>query len=282
MGKTGVARFAVVLIIVLGGCSFQGAIETETVTVSPNDTGIHRVTEKAPETETIAVLQVIDGDTCRLEDGRYVRYLGIEAPEEGDPHAKEARLANNRLVGGKTVRLEFGRSRQDKYDRLPAYVFVDDTFVNETLLHQGFVHLRHPVAKRYRARLQRAQDEARAAGVGIWAPAATGHSIALAFVHANARGDDRRNLNDEFIVVENQSQHSIDLNGWTVSDAANHRYLFSNFTLASKAKVTLRTGLGVPTERELFWGSRSPIWNNKGDTVFIRDSQGYLVLSYVY
>ena len=55
-----------------------------------------------------------------------VRYLGINAPEEGDPHAEEATLANRRLVEGKTVRLEFGRSRQDKYDRLPAYVFVDD------------------------------------------------------------------------------------------------------------------------------------------------------------
>jgi micrococcal nuclease len=282
MEKTGVARFAVVLIIVLGGCSFQGAIETETVTVSPNDTGIHRVTEKAPETETIAVLQVIDGDTCRLEDGRYVRYLGIDAPEEGDPRAKEARLANNRLVGGKTVRLEFGRSRQDKYDRLLAYVFVDDTFVNEILLRQGLVHLRHPVAERYRARLQRAQDEARAAGVGIWAPAATGRSIALAFVHEDAHGDDRRNLNDEFIVIENQGQHPIDLTGWTVSDAADHRYLFPNFALASKAQVTLRTGLGRNTERELFWGRRNSVWNNNGDTVFIRDSQGYLVLSYVY
>ncbi len=115
MGKTGMARFATILIIVLGGCSFQGAIETETVTI----------------------LRVIDGDTCRLEDGRRVRYLGINAPEEGDPHANEATLANNRLVGGKTVRLEFHRSRQDKYGRLLAYVFVDDTFVNETLLRQG-------------------------------------------------------------------------------------------------------------------------------------------------
>ena len=260
MGKTGIALFAALLVIVLGGCSFQRVVETETVTV----------------------LRVVDGDTCRLEDRRRVRYLGINAPEEGDPHAEEATLANDRLVEGKTVRLEFGRSRQDRYGRLLAYVFVDDTFVNETLLRQGHVHLRHPVVAKYRDRLQRAQDEARAAGVGIWAPAVAGHSIAIAFVHANAKGDDRRNLNDEFIVVENQSQHSIDLNGWTVSDAANHRYLFSNFTLAPEAKVTLRTGLGVPTERELFWGSRRPIWNNKGDTVFIRDSQGYLVLSYVY
>lgn len=260
MRKMGVARFAVILTIVLGGCSFQGAIETETVTVR----------------------RVIDGDTCRLEDGRRVRYLGINAPEAGDPHAEEATRANNRLVGGKTVRLEFGPSRQDKHGRLLAYVFVEDIFVNEILIRQGHAHLRHPVAEKYQDRLQQAQEEARSAGVGIWTPAAAGRSIALAFVHANAKGDDRQNLNDEFIIVENQSQDPVDLNGWTVSDAANHRYLFSNFTLAPKAKVTLRTGLGTPTEHELFWGSRRPIWNNQGDTIFIRDSQGYLVLSHAY
>ena len=261
MRKAEVARFtAILMVMLLGGCSFQGAIDTETVSV-------HRV---------------IDGDTCRLEDGRRVRYLGINAPEKGDPHAEEATLANDRLVGGKTVRLEFDSSRQDEYGRLLAYVFVGDTFVNETLLRQGHVHLRHPVAGKYRERLQQAQNEARAAGVGIWTPAMTGRSIALATVHANAKGDDRQNLNDEYIVVENQSQHPIDLNGWTVSDAASRRYIFSNFTLAPKAQVTLRTGLGTPTEHELFWGSRKPIWNNQGDTIFIRDSQGYLVLSHAY
>jgi micrococcal nuclease len=256
----GVAWLAAILTIVLAGCSFQGAIETETA----------------------VVLRVIDGDTCRLEDGRRVRYLGVNAPEAGDPHAEEATLANHRLVGGKTVRLEFGRSRQDRYGRLLAYVFVDDTLVNETLLRQGHVHLRHPVAERYRERLCQAEDEARSAGAGIWAHDATGKSIAVASIHADAEGDDRRNLNDEFIVIENRGQHPMELNGWTVSDAANHRYLFANFTLAPKAKVTLRTGLGVPAERELFWGSRRPVWNNKGDTIFIRDSQGYLVLSHVY
>ena len=238
--------------------------------------------QEPDETETVTVARVIDGDTCRLKDGRRIRYLGINTPEEGDPHAEEATLANRRLVGGKTVRLEFGGSRQDKYGRLLAYVFAGDTFVNETLLRQGHAHLIYPVAGKYRERLCQAQDEARSAGVGIWAHDAAGGSLVISSVHADARGDDGRNLNDEFIVIENQSQHPVDFNGWTVSDAANHRYLFSNFTLAPEAKVTLRTGLGVPTKRELFWGSRTPVWNNKGDAIFIRDNRGSLVLSHAY
>ena len=44
------------------------------------------------EAETATVLQVIDEDTCLLEDGRRVRYLGINSPEKEDPHAREATL----------------------------------------------------------------------------------------------------------------------------------------------------------------------------------------------
>jgi len=74
----------------------------------------------------------------------------------------------------------------------------------------------------------------------------------------------------------------VDLTGWTVYDEAHHRYLFPSFILKAKAAVTLRTCLGKNTQSELFWGSRSPIWNNDGDTIFIRDSKGQLILSYIY
>ena len=238
--------------------------------------------QEPAETQTVTVARVIDGDTCRLEDGRRVRYLGINAPEEGDPHAEEATLANRRLAGGKTVRLEFGRSRRGQHGRLQAYVFVGDTFVNEALLRQGHAHLSPSAAGKYRERLCQAQEEARAAGVGIWERSPEWGAIRIVSVHEDAGGEDKQNLNDEFIVIENQKQHPVDFNGWTVSDAARHRDLFSHFTLAPEAKVTLRTGLGVPSERELFWASRTPVWNNNGDAIFIRDTRGSLVLSHAY
>lgn len=231
--------------------------------------------------ETVTVLQVIDGDTCVLEDGRRVRYLGIDAPERGDPLFNEATQANNKLVGGKEIRLELSRSRQDKMGRLLAYVFVNKQFVNQELVHQGYAHIRRPLAAKYQDLFLRSQAEARAAGRGIWAKAAEWH-IAIAFVHADAEGDDRHNLCDEYIVIENRGNIPLNLTGWTISDEANHRYLFPNFILAAKAQVTLRTGFGKNTENEIFWGSRRPIWNNDGDTIFIKDADGGLVLSYVY
>ncbi len=232
--------------------------------------------------ETVTVIQVIDGDTCLLEDGRRVRYLGINAPERDEARFEEATRANNKLVGGKEIRLEPCDLSQDKEGRLLAYVFVGETFVNEELVRQGYAHIQRPLAEVYRDILLEAQEEARVAARGIWAKVAGGRHIAIAMVHADAQGDDWQNLCDEYIVIENRNDAPVNLTGWTVSDEANHRYLFPNFILGAKARVTLRTGLGKNTEDEIFWGSRRPIWNNDGDTIFIRDADGNLILSYVY
>ncbi|MBC8443373.1 lamin tail domain-containing protein [PVC group bacterium] len=231
--------------------------------------------------ETATVLRVIDGDTCLLDDGRMVRYLGIDAPEKGDPHSNEATLANNRLVGGKQIRIEEHGLRKDRNGRLLAYVFVGDVFVNEKLVRQGHAHVRRPLAARFRQGLLKAQADARAKGQGIWAKVASAR-ISISRVHADAEGRDRDNLNDEYIIIENKGDTAIDFAGWTVSDEANHRYLCPRFILPAKGKVTLRTGLGKNTADELFWGNRGPIWNNDGDTILIRDADGHLVWSYVY
>lgn len=232
--------------------------------------------------ETVTVIQVIDGDTCLLEDGRRVRYLGINAPERDDPQFEEATRANNELVGGKEIWLEPCHPSQDKDGRFLAYVFVGETFVNEELVRRGYAHIQRPLAEVYWDILLEAQEEARVAARGIWAKVAGGRHIAIAMVHADAQGDDWQNLCDEYIVIENRNDAPVNLTGWTVSDEAAHRYLFPKFILRAKAKVTLRTCLGKNTDFEIFWGSRRPIWNNDGDTIFIRDADGNLILSYVY
>ena len=233
------------------------------------------------QAETVSIIRVIDGDTCILENGEPVRYYGINAPEKGDPQFNEATEANNKLVTGKEVRLEPQNPSRDKEDRLLAYVFIDEIFVNEELLRLGCAHIQRPLAAKYRDRLLRAQEAAREEGLGIWAKAAE-QNVAIAEIHADAEGNDWDNLCDEYIVIENREDISIDLTGWIVYDEAHHRYLFPNFILEAGATVTLRTCLGKNTQSELFWGSRSPIWNNDGDTIFIRDSQGQLVASYIY
>lgn len=135
--------------------------------------------KRLPPTEGL-VSNVIDGDTVKLADGRRVRYIGIDTPEvrrfEGgqwrldpEPYAEAASEANRALVGGRRVRLEFDADPKDRHGRWLAYVYVDDTMVNERLLAEGYAELltvRPNV--RYLNRLEEAQADAQRGRKGLW------------------------------------------------------------------------------------------------------------------
>lgn len=122
---------------------------------------------------TVDVIRVIDGDTIVVEiDGRRerVRYIGIDTAEMDDEReaivvqARGATEANERLVGGKSVRLEFDVQRRDKYGRLLAYVWVGDTLINEELVRRGYAELLTiPPNVKYAERLAAALQVAREA-----------------------------------------------------------------------------------------------------------------------
>jgi micrococcal nuclease len=240
----------------------------------------------APETGRAAqvtgtVSQVLDGDTFHLDDGRQVRCLGIDAPEKGDALADDATKKLNQLIGGKPVRLELGRPERDRDGRLLAYVFLGKTLVNAEVLRQGCAHVRRPVLAKYKQQLLDAQNDARAAGRGLWRKAAE-VNLVISKVQARPPRGEVPELIAEYIVIENQGDRALNMTGWTVSDEANRRYLIPNFVLAPKARVTLYTGLGKNTDTNLFWGSRTAVWNDDGDTVFIKDAAGSLMLVHFY
>jgi competence protein ComEC len=108
-------------------------------------------------------------------------------------------------------------------------------------------------------------------------------TLAVAEINADAEGDDRENLNDEYIVFENPGDDSLDVSGWTVADDAGHTYTIPDgVTIGPEATLTLRTGSGTDTETELYWGSGSPIWNNNGDTVMVTTDDGERVVEEQY
>ena len=108
-------------------------------------------------------------------------------------------------------------------------------------------------------------------------------ALAVETVHADAAGDDQENLNDEYVTFTNTGSEPLSLSGWTVHDEADHTYVFPDgTTLAAGASVTLHTGDGTDTETDLYWGSGNAIWNNGGDTVVVRNSEGRTVLSETY
>ena len=108
-------------------------------------------------------------------------------------------------------------------------------------------------------------------------------ALAVAEINADAASDDRENLNDEYIVLENTGDTSLDLGGWSVQDESGATYTFpEGAVLDSGEMVTLRTGSGEDTATERYWGSERPIWNNSGDTVIVTNANGEQVLTESY
>lgn len=227
------------------------------------------------------VSRVIDGDTVQLEDGRKVRYAGMNAPEEGEPYYHESTQANNLLVSNKEVDLEFGRNKADKHGRLLAYVYVGRTFVQGEIVKQGWaLVMRAQPLPRYRALLLKSQEDARNNGRGIWAKGE--HRGQLAVIEVHPRESRRQSANDEFVVFKNVGRKPLDLTGWSISDEANQSYLVPRFTLPPEKSFTLYTGPGKNTDQALYWGLRKTVWNKDGDTVIVKDASGHYVAAYTY
>jgi len=102
-------------------------------------------------------------------------------------------------------------------------------------------------------------------------------------VHADAEGSDTDNLNDEYIVLRNLENRTLDMGNWTVEDSVGHTYTVpEGFSLGANETVTLHTGSGTDNATDLYWGSSSPIWNNGGDTVIVTTDEGVEVLREEY
>ncbi len=99
------------------------------------------------------VTRVIDGDTILLANGERVRLIGVDTPELYHPFkpvqyfAREASEFTREMVEGKQVRLEYDWQRRDRYGRLLAYVYLDDsTFLNAEIIRQGLWICLHKIS----------------------------------------------------------------------------------------------------------------------------------------
>ncbi len=97
------------------------------------------------------VKRVVDGDTIRAEyrgEEYRVRLLCIDTPEsvkngmKEQPFGKQAAEKLEEMIQGKEVRLLFEKGLWDNYDRLLAYVILEDgTCVNEIMVSEGFARV---------------------------------------------------------------------------------------------------------------------------------------------
>ncbi len=125
--------------------------------------------------EKSVVLDVIDGQTLYLDDGRTVKLAGIQVPTV-DPttgqlecYAAEALSLTKELLEDKIVYLEKDAEDQDRYGRSLRYVWVGDRLINHELLLQGAAVYYSPTADPlYKDDLQASERAARVQVKGLW------------------------------------------------------------------------------------------------------------------
>lgn len=69
--------------------------------------------------------QVIDGDTFTLDNGVEIRLLGINAPDRGATHYREATDWLTSHLINKRIWLEYDRDQHDLYGRMLAWVWIN-------------------------------------------------------------------------------------------------------------------------------------------------------------
>ena len=143
----------------------------------------------------VSIAYIIDGDTYKVYyKGKKtsVRLIGIDTPESrrnkkayrdaGKSHTdiekivrmgKEATSFAKRYISpGQTIYLEFDVQKTDRYGRLLAYVWLEQTktrMMNEILVREGYATVyTFPPNVEYQERFLKAQREARERGKGLW------------------------------------------------------------------------------------------------------------------
>ena len=124
---------------------------------------------------------MIDGNTYYCVENENVEYkiklIIIDTPELKNKkkrkkgyYAIEAKEYLSNLIDNKIIKLEFDVDKYDQYNRLLAYVYLEDnTFINAKIIKNGFARIMtiQPNSK-YSDIFYQLQLEARDKKIGIW------------------------------------------------------------------------------------------------------------------
>lgn len=197
--------------------------------------------------EEVLVERVIDGDTIEAENrNESIRLLGVNTPERGEFLYAEARgFLENELLN-KTVRLEFSREKYDKYGRLLAYIFLNNTNINVNLVENGFANYYFPSGKDvYYEEFVDAWNTCLSKNINLCEESVDECSRCIKLKNSN--------------IIKNTCSFSCDINGWKIK-AEGRNYTEFSYTLKSQEETLFELPL-----------------TSTGDTIFLRDNNGKLV-----
>jgi len=209
--------------------------------------------------EKANLTRIIDGDTIDTSLGK-IRLLGINTPEKKEAGFQEAA---NFLVQfqGKEVELERTNEDKDKYGRLLRYVFYQGKLINEEILTRGLAHFYSYNDDKYTTRLKNAEEKAQKAELGIWEKSKNNCTKCINLVKLNPVDP------GEYVLLKNTCNFNCNLQNWFIKDDASNKKIL-NFSLLQGKEIQLN------------YSGR--VWNDAGDSFYLRDDSGLLVVFYRY
>jgi len=172
--------------------------DTDTIAVIPDTTSsasvaeavssqsvVEEVTTEAPVVELYPVVKVVDGDTLSIQiDGQAqtIRLIGLDTPETVHPSKPvecfglEASNRAKEVLTGARVSIETDTTQgtYDKYDRLLAYVILEDgTNFNKLMIEEGYAYeYTYSLPYKYQSEFKLAEQQAKEDKLGLWADGA--------------------------------------------------------------------------------------------------------------
>ena len=235
----------------------------------------------------VGVERVVDGDSIELIiDGIEVelRIEGFNAPElyidnVGSQDTKTcsglASRAAVEAIVGESGPVELIERGTDRFGRTLGDLLIDGESLTDRLIADG----RGLATGRDEAR-QTLMVDAATAGAGIWGDecgAATDDRLVIGDVQVDAPGNDRYNLNEEYVEVANTGSEVLDLDGWVLrDDTTGHQFPLPG-SLEPGRSLTVFTGAdpGGSDQGDVHHlGESFPVWSNDWETVILVDPNG--------
>ena len=219
-------------------------------------------TQLSPQREKAVISRIIDGDTLELKDARRIRLLNINTPEKNIPGSE---LATKFMKNYENKEIELEITGPDKYNRLLARIYTPE-YLNLKLVEEGLA-VKFLVDKNEEKIFAKAEKSAINSQLGIWKKSKYYNCL-----------ESLIDSKDEIVTLSNNC-NNINIGSWIVKDESRKLYRFNSIELG---KVILHSAYGEDNGENIFWNSKTDIWNNDKDTLYLFDKDWQIVHVHSY
>jgi endonuclease YncB( thermonuclease family) len=226
------------------------------------------VTKEISNQETITVDRVIDGDTVEV-NGSSFRLLGINTPEKKEYFYQEAKSFLEENVLNKSLTAE--KQGKDLYDRELVYLYDGEKNINKEVVREGYANYYFPEGRdAHFIEFSNAWEEC----------IESNKNLCEKSLNKCADCIELRvwDFESQKVVLYNNCNIDCNLNSWTIKDEGRKKFVFGDFNFRSKTEVSIIVDDKRSNQEILYWKNQTYVWTSTGDTIFLRDAQGKLVL----